>query len=334
MIFFWRIVSTQIDLPIFCSIESQQSNLDASWIKLGDKLDFYLIFEFNHPWDKWVEKSDHFPLGLTEYLQKIKGEGRKFKYFCIKSENDGVREPRGAIRVLYYRGNQTGFVSFEKTELVLQENKFLEVIMSLVENDPQIYEKYEVQDNNSRNIFICTHDNRDQCCGLFGNKILKKLKTINSKSTKNSAPSVRIWQSSHMGGHRVGPTFMDMPSGRVWGYLDDDLVQQIFNRDEDHNKVLKNYRGTLGLDRYSQIVDKAIFEIKGWDWLNVKKRSEIILEREQVTSVKIVYKSKTESGEYRADVINIGKIILPATQCSKSTTMSKFEVMNLKQTIY
>lgn len=321
-------MSTQIDLPLFCSVGSYKSNLDASWIKLGDKLDFYLVFEFNQPWQKWVEKSDHFPIGLTEYLQNIKSEGKKFKYFCIKSENDESKQGMTGIRVIFYKINPKGFSIFERTELILPEDKFLEGIKSLVENQSHIYKKYEVHSNKIRDIFVCTHNERDQCCGSFGIKILKKLKT------ENLDQSIRIWQSSHMGGHRVGPTFMDMPSGRVWSYLKGDLVQEIIHQNKDHNKVLKNYRGTFGLDRYSQIADKTIFEMKGWGWLETNRRSEIVSQSDNATDVKIVYEAKNESGEFLATVIGVGQITLPATQCSKSTTMTKFEIKDLKQIKY
>ncbi|MCE7737081.1 MAG: hypothetical protein GPJ54_19500 [Candidatus Heimdallarchaeota archaeon] len=321
-------MSSQIDLPVFCSVESQKSNLDPSWIKIGDNLDFYLIFEFNQPWDKFVEKSNHFPEGLTEYLQKIKSEGKKFKYFCIKSGDKEIKRGMSGTQVFFYKANRVGFASFERTELILPEDKFLEGIQSLVENQSHIYRKFEVKSDKIRDIFVCTHNERDQCCGFFGVQISKKLKS------NNFDQSVRIWQSSHMGGHKVGPTFMDMPSGRMWAYLEEDSVQEIINQNKDHNKFLKNYRGTYGLDRYSQIADKAIFEMKGWDWFNTNKRSEIVSQGEKVTKVKIVYEAKTESGEYLATVIDIGKITLPATQCSKSVSMTKFEIKDLKQFIY
>ena len=57
---------------------------------------------------------------------------------------------------------------------------------------------------------ICTHGRRDLCCAKFGLPIYNELM---------DAEGGRVWQSSHVGGHRFAPNLIALPHGLMYGRL-------------------------------------------------------------------------------------------------------------------
>ena len=246
----------------------------------------------------------------------------KFKYLCVKP--DESKDSSNQIRVLYYYGNPHEYVEYLKLEVLVPLSMLTKTVKALIDGDKVIYNSYIVPNKVNRDIFVCTHNSRDQCCGIFGIHIFKKFKELILSDDK-----VRIWQSSHMGGHRFGPTMLDMPSGKFWGYLNTDVIESIFTQNQDPKSIIKHFRGSMGLDRYSQILDKKLFEELGWEWYYCKKKSEIIEKRESKIWVKIIFKTSNNLGVYFGEIRKIGTVELPETQCAKGTSIKKFEVTDV-----
>ena len=64
-------------------------------------------------------------------------------------------------------------------------------------------------------LLVCTHDERDACCGLDGAALLDAV----------SGPNV--FACSHLGGHRFAPTAMVLPTGYLYGRLDPISAQAV-----------------------------------------------------------------------------------------------------------
>jgi hypothetical protein len=58
---------------------------------------------------------------------------------------------------------------------------------------------------------VCTHGTRDRCCAKWGMPVFEALRQRDPE---------RVWQSSHLGGHRFAPTFLTLPDGLLWGRFD------------------------------------------------------------------------------------------------------------------
>jgi hypothetical protein len=109
----------------------------------------------------------------------------------------------------------------------------------------------------TRDVLVCTHGNRDRCCGRLGILVLASLADL--------PPDVRMWRTSHTGGHRFAPTGITFPDGVFWAYLDDGGLDRVIGRTGD---VSRNYRGCSGLDTpAAQAVDRQAFARFGWNWL-------------------------------------------------------------------
>ena len=55
---------------------------------------------------------------------------------------------------------------------------------------------------------ICTHEQRDPCCGLAG------------RALADTVAGPDVFEASHLGGHRFAPTALVLPTGYVYGRLD------------------------------------------------------------------------------------------------------------------
>lgn len=62
-------------------------------------------------------------------------------------------------------------------------------------------------------LLVCTQGRRDACCAVQGRELLRSL----LQATSDHRP--RIWESSHIGGHRFAPVTLSLPSGDVHGQL-------------------------------------------------------------------------------------------------------------------
>jgi hypothetical protein len=61
-------------------------------------------------------------------------------------------------------------------------------------------------------LLVCTHSKRDQCCAQHGRALLAGL-----RERVDGPWRERIWESSHIGGHRFAPVTLSLPCGIVHG---------------------------------------------------------------------------------------------------------------------
>ena len=54
----------------------------------------------------------------------------------------------------------------------------------------------------ARDILVCTHGARDACCGKFGYGFYVEMRGLAAVR----GDGVRVWRTSHLGGHRFAPT--------------------------------------------------------------------------------------------------------------------------------
>ena len=62
-------------------------------------------------------------------------------------------------------------------------------------------------------LLVCTHSRRDQCCAQHGRALLAGL------LEQETPLRTRIWECSHIGGHRFAPVTLSLPAGIVHGRM-------------------------------------------------------------------------------------------------------------------
>jgi hypothetical protein len=108
-------------------------------------------------------------------------------------------------------------------------------------------------------VLVCTHGRRDRCCGSLGTALHLEL--------AQRWTGVEVRRCSHLGGHRFAPTALVMPEGRSWAHLTGELLDGVVARSLPTERVSPHLRGSVALDEWAQVVDRAMLERFGWAWL-------------------------------------------------------------------
>lgn len=85
---------------------------------------------------------------------------------------------------------------------------------------------------------VCTQGSHDTCCGVSGVELADRI--------EQERPAYRVRRVSHTGGHRFSPTFLALPSGRMWAYADLALVDRVASGAETVEDLKLLCRGWLG----------------------------------------------------------------------------------------
>lgn len=124
-------------------------------------------------------------------------------------------------------------------------------------------------------VLICTHGARDERCGCAGPKLIQQVE--DAQASRDTAlgcdaeahqerrcepeHELRLWGSSHLGGHRFAPIAAVYPAGHWYGHLDQDeslpamLAQAALQRAGDTDRSPPScplgvrWRGRLGMSR-------------------------------------------------------------------------------------
>jgi len=117
-------------------------------------------------------------------------------------------------------------------------------------------------------VLVCTHGARDVCCGAMGTAVAGSL-----AADVHFTSEVRLWRTSHTGGHRFAPTSIVLPEATVWAYLDGPALAGIVRRDDPVDEHLFRYRGCAGLPSpAAQAVERMALAAAGWDVLDRPRR--------------------------------------------------------------
>jgi hypothetical protein len=84
---------------------------------------------------------------------------------------------------------------------------------------------------------ICTNGKRDLCCAIRGRPVAETLA---------AAPGWDSWESTHLGGHRFAATIMLLPTGDMFGWLDQRTAVAAVERFDAGQFLLSHYRGRSG----------------------------------------------------------------------------------------
>jgi hypothetical protein len=120
-----------------------------------------------------------------------------------------------------------------------------------------------------RHVLVCTHGRRDACCGTLGTRLAFGLRGLGA--------DVRVWRTSHTGGHRFAPTALLLPEGTMWAYLDADRLVGVSERTLPLDEAARLYRGCAGLDGPDvQAAEREALRSIGWSWLDHRRRGEVM----------------------------------------------------------
>ena len=213
----------------------------------------YVLVECPPPWPYQAPQAKPVPDALRALIDEFKGTVR---FLFVHSE---AHKQPGASRVLFLRRPAGRARVYHKSEATVRD---LSEVAPLVraylagESLPQLQDSQATRD-----ILVCTHGTHDKCCGRYGNPFYQQACQIAA-----DRQDVRLWQSSHFGGHRFAPTAIDFPDGRHYGFLDGEAFAAILARSGDIRYLDRVYRGWGLLPGPLQFLEKELALRHGWDW--------------------------------------------------------------------
>ena len=232
----------------------------------------WLIIEVPRPWKKdiWSEKLPYKPIiGVLMELERQQ-PNPSLRLMAIAQDKEYSVKDR--VRVFYYYRPQKMFANYAKMEYLVPLVELINLVKAILLEPKKLtnFDLYKENTNLIRDILVCTHTQYDTACGRYGTPLYEKLR----KHYAND--KLRIWHTSHFGGHKFAPTLIDFPSGRFWGHLKPELLDSLVYERGDIRELEQCYRGWSGLERFAQIAEREVWLFEGWQWFDYSKSGKVI----------------------------------------------------------
>jgi hypothetical protein len=85
---------------------------------------------------------------------------------------------------------------------------------------------------------VCTHGTHDKCCAKFGLPVHAALSARHPD---------RVWEASHLGGHRFAANMICFPTGVLYGRVTPEIAPRLIESDARGELDLSHYRGRFAL---------------------------------------------------------------------------------------
>jgi len=103
-------------------------------------------------------------------------------------------------------------------------------------------------------VFVCTHANRDERCGIWGIPLYQALE----QEIKRQDAIAEVYQISHVGGHKFAATCLIYPQGIWYGNLRaEDAARLVAEHLNEERLLAEHYRGRLGTTACQQVAEAA-----------------------------------------------------------------------------
>ncbi|WP_414528539.1 sucrase ferredoxin [Nodularia chucula] len=250
----------------FCSDHAREVGEDI--ISSAANYETYILVECPQPWTYDAFQSKWVPNNLKILVEEVRRAKLPVRFLLICNHYSHKVD---YSTLLIYQKQESLSSGYQKYEFKLPH---IEEVAAVVKK--YLWGKipeYEIETNTTRDILVCTHGSHDQCCARYGSPFyFQARETI----TDLGLDHVRIWKSSHFGGHRFAPTAIDLPDGRYYGVLNQESFKSILTRTGDIQSLRQVYRGWGILPTAVQILERELMLHHGWNWFNYKVAGKII----------------------------------------------------------
>ncbi|BAZ30503.1 sucraseferredoxin family protein [Cylindrospermum sp. NIES-4074] len=309
----------------FCSDYSRQIGEDV--IGSATNYQTYVLVECPPPWVSEAFNSKWVPENLRFLVEEVKRAKLPISFLLIANDSS-------------HKVNHTTLLIYQKQEGLSNGYRQQEFKLENIEQVATVVRKclwgtspdYEVETSTTRNILVCTHGSHDKCCARYGNPFyFHAMDTISNLHLDN----VRIWKSSHFGGHRFAPTAIDFPEGRYYGALEQDAFSSILTRTGDIQCLNKVYRGWGILPNALQILERELMLSHGWDWFKYNVSGKILEQSLDNNTILAELTFENSSGSlytYQAKLVKDkvkSQKLRTSCNATKDSAVVKYAVANL-----
>lgn len=108
-------------------------------------------------------------------------------------------------------------------------------------------------------VLVCAHGRRDACCARLGLPLFDAMAA--------HVPPERLWQASHLGGHRFAPNVLVLPYGIQFGRIPLERAPEVVEMLTNNRVPLDLYRGRTMYAPAVQAAELTVRSVTGCDGL-------------------------------------------------------------------
>ena len=230
-----------------CAVHAERIDLDpagsAFWV------DELIVVDVPLPWPKPVWAADGFT-AVPELVLDAAEAGRRIRVLAAVPLDDGIG------RVVTHRLDHDA--TFARTEHHVDACDIVVLLERLLVHGLDVATDSVVSTEPKRELLLCTQGSHDLCCGSRGTSMWAEL-------TKHE-PTLSMRRVSHTGGHRMAPTGVTLPDGRMWGMATLEEMLGIVRADTSPASVARRCRGWIAVaDGPAQVAERAVMaEVDDW----------------------------------------------------------------------
>ena len=236
--------------------EEQRHSRCAAWARevglsaagTAPRTDVFVLVEHPLPWPSNLSE-DPILRGLERVATDHAGPDRSVRLQVVAVDRDQMLR-----KVVILAAAASPFRGYGRVEGLGAVKDLPALVALLLSVEPPPPVSREVTD-----VLVCTHGEPRHLLRIDGHPALE--------GAGGDAPSVRIWRTSHTGGHRA-PTTITFPDGNYWAHLDGAMVHGLVRRTLDPAIAGHHLRGCAAFAPAVQAADGAVLGSHGWDWLD------------------------------------------------------------------
>ncbi len=304
----------------FCSRVAQSAGFHP--VGTAPTYQAHLAIECPLPWEREVTDSATFPAPVRDLLARAVRDGIEPRLTGLVPDDEYSQA--GLTRVFSFA--HTGEApTYAKREYLVPHAQLPALIEALLYTPDTLarFAAYAQDTGHVRELLVCNHGSRDRCCATFGFPVYRELRQRYARPD-----ALRVWRCSHLGGHRMAPTLLDLPEGRYYAYVGVEDLPNLIARAGSFAALEGQYRGWGRLSPLEQTAEHAVLLAEDWPWTAHRVRSEVVANGEVAVSggedgaaaVTLAYTASDGSavGSYRVTVREAPeRLLLFPSSCGK-----------------
>ncbi|NET38860.1 MAG: sucrase ferredoxin [Cyanothece sp. SIO1E1] len=250
----------------FCAHLSREAGEDI--VGCAPDYQTYILIECTGPWAPKAFESKGVPDNLRALVAEMSCAQMPVRFLLVEPER---QQTDSDIRVMVFRKQMGLSNGYCKWDCRVADITHVAPLVKRYLTSHTLGSDWV--ESRTRDLLVCTHGSHDQCCARYGYPFYRQALKILSESDMGS---VRVWQVSHIGGHRFAPTLIDLPTGRYYGALDPVSFKSILQRTGSVDCYRSIYRGWGILPKPIQVMERELILRHGWEWLDYKVTWQMI----------------------------------------------------------
>jgi hypothetical protein len=242
-----------------CAAHATRIDLDPGGSALF--VDELIVVDMPLPWPKPVWAKDGFT-AIPELMMAAGEQGRRVRVLAaVPQDNAGGRIVTHGLR---------DSADFSRIEHEVAPSEIVDLLTVLVVEGLDASPSTVISNEPQRELLLCTQGSHDMCCGSRGASLMADLHAID--------PTLAIRRVSHTGGHRMAPTGVTLPDGRMWGLVTTEEMAGILDYSVTPTSVAARCRGWIGAEvGPAQMAERAVMAaIDDWGFDSRARSVEIV----------------------------------------------------------